>query len=801
MILVAPKVVRAQESQPAPRLCFAVADGYIDDQGVEQNGEDTLAFLNLETGDTQPVNGVFPNTETSFIESIAFAPGGSPLYAADASRLGTLDVNTGAFTAVGGGFGTGQGQLDGDAELESQAFDDVDSLSFNPLNGELWGVTHILGGPEALFKIDPATGQFVPQVFEDPNNPGQMVDFVLVQPIGDLDDIDDIAIDPVDGTMYAIMNRGGGSSKLVTIDPQNGNTTEIGFFTRQAAEPIIEDMEGLSFDNHAQLYGSTGNDGKDRNLLWQIDKTNAVADLVGQFDDRLIDIEALDCLSGSGFVVVEKDTNGEDADTPVNAVVLHVGDAINWTYFVRNTGILNLMDVTVTDDNGTPDDTADDFVVCPPFDLAPGQSNEDIGVTCQASGTAEQGQHGNVASVTAKDPFDNEYGGSDPSYYVAYIGTTVGDRVWHDINSNGLQDSFEADTGVDGVTVNLYDAGDQLVATTQTSNGFYSFNDLPPGDYYLAFVQPSGFEFTARDQGDDDTIDSDVDPDPASATFGRTALFTLADGEVNQDLDAGLIGEGEPATIGGYAWEDVNGDGIQNDGEASAVAVAGLSVTLYTRTSGEMFTAIGSTSTAADGSYQFTGLQAADYYLVFAKPAGYDSFTLQNKGNSEALDSDANPTNGKTALIALKAGETSVEWDVGVAKSVTIGDFVWQDANEDGIQNDDNAGLDGITVTLLDSDSNVISSTVTADGGFYLFTTNSQGNPLLPGQYQIAFTDLPAGFAFTGQDMGADDTQDSDVQANGQTAVFSVPSGSDDRTRDAGVYQDKLIIYMPIIQK
>ena len=78
--------------------------------------------------------------------------------------------------------------------------------------------------------------------------------------------------------------------------------------------------------------------------------------------------------------------------------------------------------------------------------------------------------------------------------------TVLGDRVWHDLNNNGLQDAGEP--GLGGVEVALWDdAGPTRVATTTTNlNGNYAFYNVPTGTYYLEFAAPSGFNFAQADR-------------------------------------------------------------------------------------------------------------------------------------------------------------------------------------------------------------------------------------------------------------------------------------------------------------
>lgn len=109
----------------------------------------------------------------------------------------------------------------------------------------------------------------------------------------------------------------------------------------------------------------------------------------------------------------------------------------------------------------------------------------------------------------------------------------VGDFVWLDKNSNGIQDADEP--GVKDVVVKILDcAGNVLASTLTDANGYYLFSNVPAGSYRIKFTLPGGHAFTTQDAGSDDAKDSDADGS------GLTACFTLGAGECNYTLDAGL---------------------------------------------------------------------------------------------------------------------------------------------------------------------------------------------------------------------------------------------------------------------
>ncbi|MCK5457829.1 MAG: carboxypeptidase regulatory-like domain-containing protein, partial [Melioribacteraceae bacterium] len=112
--------------------------------------------------------------------------------------------------------------------------------------------------------------------------------------------------------------------------------------------------------------------------------------------------------------------------------------------------------------------------------------------------------------------------------------STLGDRVWDDVNKNGIQDIGE--NGIANVDVKLFNKNDNLIKSALTdSDGFYLFEELLPLEYYLHFTQPEGYFFTKKNQGDDRELDSDADE-----TTGKTDLISLAQGTTDLSWDAGL---------------------------------------------------------------------------------------------------------------------------------------------------------------------------------------------------------------------------------------------------------------------
>lgn len=219
--------------------------------------------------------------------------------------------------------------------------------------------------------------------------------------------------------------------------------------------------------------------------------------------------------------------------------------------------------------------------------------------------------------------------------------TGIGDRVWKDLNKNGIQDDGEP--GFEGVKVELYDCGGSLVSTQFTnSDGIYLFTNLDPGSYYLKYYAPNGWLITTQDApGSTSETDSDANPET-----GTTICTTLESGQLDRRWDVGLITSSTQLnSIGDFVWHDTNVNGIQDGNEPG---ISGVVVELLSGNS-----VIKSTVTDAAGKYLFTDLSNGDYCVRVASSnyevggVLYSSAqtkwyaTKKNQGSDDLKDSDA----------------------------------------------------------------------------------------------------------------------------------------------------------------
>ncbi|REL36662.1 Ig-like domain-containing protein [Thalassotalea euphylliae] len=146
-------------------------------------------------------------------------------------------------------------------------------------------------------------------------------------------------------------------------------------------------------------------------------------------------------------------------------------------------------------------------------------------------------------------------------------------------------------------------------------------------------------------------------------------------------------------TFTGAVYNDLNRNGSRDRGEPG---VAGVKVKLD---SGNEI------NTNGDGNYQFSALTDNNYIASIELPSG---FTLVGP----------NPLNS----VALAGGNTAANNDFAIFSKASIIGTVYNDIDGNKRRDaDDEPGIKGVTVKLLNRNRVTIATTTTIDGGFYSF--------------------------------------------------------------------------------
>jgi uncharacterized repeat protein (TIGR01451 family) len=362
-----------------------------------------------------------------------------------------------------------------------------------------------------------------------------------------------------------------------------------------------------------------------------------------------------------------------------------------------------------------------------------------------------------------------------PANDVIDLRGTVGDRVWYDVDGDGVQDAGEP--GIAGASVALTWLGldgvagggdDEIFTATTGADGLWSLTNLPAGNYTTAISNlPNGL---------------------ISQTFGANA-FNIPAGQINRsDLDFGYRGTG---AIGNFVWLDLDNDAVQDVNEPG---LAGASVSLtwagFDGTLGNgddlAYAAITTATTAPGvGNFSFGNLPSGNFRLQFTPPTG-GSLVAQDVGGNDALDSDANPTTGFTGTIVLAAGASNATVDAGMRLNADL-----QITKTDGVATV--VPGQGVTYTIVVSNGGPsavagasIADAVPAVLTGVSWTSVSSGGAVVTsggtgtGNALSAVADLPSGGSVTFTVSGTLSASFTGTLSN--TATVSTPAGVTDPT-------------------
>ena len=305
-----------------------------------------------------------------------------------------------------------------------------------------------------------------------------------------------------------------------------------------------------------------------------------------------------------------------------------------------------------------------------------------------------------------------------------------------------------------------------------------------------------------------------VKPSTEGSTITNTATlgkFDQIDSNPDNNKDSATFKVG--GTISGTIYNDKDATWF-NDSPVLDSPFEGVTVRLLDADGNPVKDSSGAditTKTGADGKYTFTRLPLGSYKVEVvagdAKVDGTDVNLADYKQTYGYGSSTRRSEAGKGKLVTptpialTSAAPNATKVDFAFVKPASVGNFVWFDANKDGIQDADEFGVAGVTVTLtdgagnpvIDLDGNPVKPVTTDANGKYEFTN------LMPNvdrivanageeNYKVTFTP-PAGYSATKSYAAADGEKDS----NGADSSVTLTEGQNDETVDFGLVADGTI--------
>lgn len=165
--------------------------------------------------------------------------------------------------------------------------------------------------------------------------------------------------------------------------------------------------------------------------------------------------------------------------------------------------------------------------------------------------------------------------------------------------------------------------------------------------------------------------------------------------------------------------------------------------------------------------------------------SGEGNYLWSTGETTETIEVSPEVTTTYSVTVTNGSCEITEEVLVTVENKIVIGDYVWLDKNQNGLQDDGSTGVNNITVELYQCNGDRADMTTTAndndgEAGYYQFEVCPNS-----GDYYIVFGAEPERFEFTSA-LAGDSSSDSNADADGKTSCFNI-SEENDLSIDAGL--------------
>ena len=442
------------------------------------------------------------------------------------------------------------------------------------------------------------------------------------------------------------------------VECDDPNAVKIDFEAFAAGTEISEQYEGVTIE------AQRNKNNTDENDAMVFDSSNPTG---GDTD--------LATSTQGNVLIISEDNDSSDPDDAV-------GGSVTFTF--DNPATIYDIKVIDTEEGGTITLRDADGNVVGTFDI-PRIGDGDIDQVLM-------GVEG-VSSMTVEL---NGSGAIDDLCYVPQPVGSLSGKYFCDENDNGVDD--EANNGVEGVTVLLFDESFNLVGETATdADGNYSFEGLVPGSYNVKFCDDvSGKDLVDANVGNDDSIDSDaISFDETTSTISNIVVVA---NQNTPDNDAGVV-DNTIATQDDTAetcYDDaVKVDVTANDSDPQSQTLTVTAVNGQAITEGGAPVVIGGVAiTLVAGELCFDGSSAYADLVAGENDTVSFTYTVSDGENTAEADVDVTFKGATDTVEKVKAELPEIASVQIIQESSDVGNGVSSDAFT--IQFTDAGDLNGV---------------------------------------------------------------------------------------------------------
>jgi len=282
-------------------------------------------------------------------------------------------------------------------------------------------------------------------------------------------------------------------------------------------------------------------------------------------------------------------------------------------------------------------------------------------------------------------------------------------------DTNGDRTLTRQDARLEGWEINLWTGDEEgpiskIQTKTTDENGYYKFDNLLPGIYWLNENQKDGWTQTAGDE-----------------VQGPLVI------QVGTELHGNNFGNFELGRVQGYKWDDMNANGVADEDKDSLLSDWKVTLEILEEDEEYGYKVMNSLSykmTDEKGAFEFDGLLPGEYKLCEEMQDGWMQTYPSKQNEISVAFSDDYDTECHYIEIET-SGQVLSNFNFGNFELGQVSGYKWDDDNGDGIKTYGEPKMEGWTVELrMDTyDGTVVDTEETDTEGEYSF------NNLMPGTY------------------------------------------------------------------